>query len=330
MVQLALLGAGRIGQVHARAVSSHPDANLKYVFDPVDSAALSVQRVYGATPASLEVILDDPEVAGVLVCTPSDQHAQQIVQAIDAGKAVFCEKPIATDLEETRRTLEHVSHKNGLLMLGFQRRFDNNFRALKTRLPDMGQIEQLIITSRDPAPPPYSYMRSSGGLFKDMMIHDFDVARWLVGEEIASVYAVGNALVDPDTASKGEDIDTASVLMTTVGGRQVTILNSRRATYGYDQRIEVHCEKGMLQAQSVRESSLVVADQSGIAERPLQNFFMDRYVQAYASEIVHFVDSLLAGKEPEVNGNDGLQALVLASAAKESLLLGEPVVLATR
>ena len=321
MINLGLLGAGRIGQVHAKAVAAHPNARIKSVYDPISEAAARIL----ATPASIEEILADPDIDGVLVCTPSDQHAAQIVAAVDAGKAVFCEKPIATDVAATAQTLEHVKAVNGLLMLGFQRRFDPNFRALKSRLSDMGNLEQVVITSRDPAAPPYSYMLSSGGLFKDMMIHDFDVARWLLGEEFVSVYAAGSALTDPKVATEGQDIDTASVVMTTASGRQVTILNSRRASYGYDQRIEVHCERGMVQAQSVRENTVVVSDQDGIAERPLQDFFMTRYVQAYADEIVHFVDSLSAGTQPEVSGNDGLQALRLAQAAGESLRTGQVV-----
>ncbi len=322
MISLGLIGAGRIGQVHAKAVASHPNARIKSVFDPDPS---QLANLSDANSTDLQSMLEDPEIKGVLICSPSDQHAQQIVAAIDAGKAVFCEKPITTDVVATQAVLDHVNRGSGLLMLGFQRRFDPNFRALKKKLSQMGRVEQVVLTSRDPAAPPYSYMLSSGGLFKDMMIHDFDVARWLLGEEFVSVYAAGSALTDPKVATEGQDIDTASVVMTTASGRQVTILNSRRASYGYDQRIEVHCERGMVQAQSVRENTVVVSDQDGIAERPLQDFFMTRYVQAYADEIVHFVDSLSAGTQPEVSGNDGLQALRLAQAAGESLRTGQVV-----
>ena len=329
MVKLGLLGAGRIGQVHARAVASHPQATLAKVFDPIDSARDAIQASFGAQPDSLQGILQDPEIQGVLVCTPSDQHAEQIIQAVDAGKAVFCEKPIAVDLNKTRQTLAHVESVGGLLMLGFQRRFDPNFQVLKQQLASgaMGNLEQLVLTSRDPGPPPYSYMRSSGGLFKDMMIHDFDVARWLVGAPIHSVYALGGALTDDKVATEGGDIDTASVVLQSTTGVQITILNSRRATYGYDQRIEAHCAGGMLQAQSIHSHSVVAATGDGYTQAPLQDFFMTRYTEAYAAEIRHFVDSLNTGKSPEVSGNDGLQALRLAEAASQSLQTGERVLL---
>lgn len=327
MVNLALLGAGRIGQVHARAVAGHPGAVLGKVFDPVAEASAAIETSYGATPDSLEGILADPDIDGVLICTPSDQHAEHIMKAVDAGKAAFCEKPIAVDLEKTRQTLAHVEAVNGRLMLGFQRRFDPNFQALQQQLAsgNLGALEQLVITSRDPAPPPYSYMRSSGGLFKDMMIHDFDVARWLVGAPICSVFALGGALTDEKIASEGGDIDTASVLLQAENGVQITILNSRRATYGYDQRIEAHCAGGMVQAQSIHEHSVTTATDTGYNQAPLQNFFMTRYVEAYAAEIRHFADSLAHGTTPDVTGNDGLQALRLAEAANESLQTGRLV-----
>ena len=327
MVKLALLGAGRIGQVHARAISMIADAKLKYVFDPMLEAANFIVDRYGAIAASMDEILGDPEVQAVLICTPSDQHADQIQRAVIAGKAVFCEKPISTNVDTTRETLRVVDENQGCLMLGFQRRFDTHFAALKAKLADVtvGQLEQLLIISRDPAPPPYDYMKASGGLFKDMMIHDFDMARWLLGEKITSVYAIGEALVDGKTSSLGEDIDTASVLMTTETNKQVTILNSRRASVGYDQRVEAHCANGTLQVNSVRETNLVMSNASGIAESPLENFFMTRYQDAYRKEIEYFVTAIKDSLTPMVSGQDGLEALVLAQAASESLREGRPI-----
>jgi len=327
MVKLALLGAGRIGQVHARAISMIADAKLKYVFDPMLEAANFIVDRYGAIAASMDEILGDPEVQAVLICTPSDQHADQIQRAVIAGKAVFCEKPISTNVDTTRETLRVVDENQGCLMLGFQRRFDTHFAALKAKLADntVGQLEQLLIISRDPAPPPYDYMKASGGLFKDMMIHDFDMARWLLGEKITSVYAIGEALVDGKTSSLGEDIDTASVLMTTETNKQVTILNSRRASVGYDQRVEAHCANGTLQVNSVRETNLVMLNASGIAESPLENFFMTRYQDAYRKEIEYFVTAIKDSLTPMVSGQDGLEALVLAQAASESLREGRPI-----
>jgi myo-inositol 2-dehydrogenase/D-chiro-inositol 1-dehydrogenase len=327
MVRLALLGAGRIGRVHARAISMVNDAQLKYVFDPVADASQLVVDAYGAISAPIEDILDDTEVDGVLICTPSDQHADQIKRAIKAGKAVFCEKPISTDLDMTRQVLEVVDEHQGCLMLGFQRRFDSHFMALKAKLEEeaVGSLEQLLIISRDPSPPPYSYMRASGGLFKDMMIHDFDMARWLVDEKIVSVYAIGGAIIDEKTRTEGKDIDTASVILTTETGKQITILNSRRATVGYDQRVEAHCANATLQVNSVRETNLVVSDSSGIGESPLENFFMTRHQDAYRGEMEHFVECLKIGVSPLVTVSDGLEALRLAEAALESLRVQKPV-----
>jgi myo-inositol 2-dehydrogenase/D-chiro-inositol 1-dehydrogenase len=303
------------------------DAHLKYVFDPMADASKIVVGAYGAISAPIEEIFDDSDVDGVLICTPSDQHADQIKLAIMAGKAVFCEKPISTDLDMTRQVLEVVNQHQGCLMLGFQRRFDSHFMALKAKLSEeaVGSLEQLLIISRDPSPPPYSYMRVSGGLFKDMMIHDFDMARWLVDEKIASVYATGGAVVDKKTQTEGKDIDTASVLMTTETNKQITIINSRRASVGYDQRVEAHCSNATLNVNSLRETNLVVADANGIAETPLENFFMTRYENAYRREIEHFVLCIQSSSTPLVVGSDGLEALVLAESAGESLASGQPV-----
>ena len=327
MVNLALLGAGRIGQVHARAIANSNHGKLAAVFDPVEQAARALVAQYSGRVANLDEILGDPGIDGVLICTPSDTHADLIRQVVSAGKAAFCEKPIATDVATTQTVLDHVADAQGTLMLGFQRRFDPSFIALKERLAEgsMGALESLLITSRDPAAPPYSYMLSSGGLFKDMTIHDFDVARWLIDQPIQSVYAVGGALTDPQVATQGQDIDTASIIMTTASGVQCTILNSRRATYGYDQRIEVLCAGGMLQAQSHHENSLVVSDAQGMSQAPLQNFFMTRYVQAYAAEIEHFVTCLAEKRAPRVTGQDGIEALKLAEAAYQSLHSGQVV-----
>ena len=320
MVNLALLGAGRIGQVHARTISVVDGVRLKYVFDPLETATITVVERHGAKVAGLDEILADPEIRGVLICTPSDQHAEQIQKAVVAGKAVFCEKPISTDLDMTRQVLEVVNKYQGCLMLGFQRRFDSHFMALKAKLSEaaIGSLEQLLIISRDPSPPPYSYMRASGGLFKDMMIHDFDMARWLVDEKIVSVYAIGGAIIDEKTRTEGKDIDTASVILTTETGKQITILNSRRAAVGYDQRVEAHCANATLQVNSVRETNLVVSDSSGIGESPLENFFMTRYQDAYRREMEHFVECLKVGRTPLVTGSDGLEAVRLAEAALES------------
>jgi len=308
MVNLALLGAGRIGQVHARTISVVDGVRLKYVFDPVETATITVVERHGAKLAGLDEILADPDIRGVLICTPSDQHAEQIQKAVIAGKAVFCEKPISTDVQTTERTLDIVERHHGLLMLGFQRRFDKHFAALKAKLSEniFGPLEQLLIISRDPSPPPYEYMR-------------------VIVEKISTVYATGSALVDDQTRTQGRDIDTATVLLSTETGKQITIINSRRAAVGYDQRVEAHCANATLQVNSVRETNLVVSDSSGIGESPLENFFMTRYQEAYRREMEHFVECLKVGVPPLVTGSDGLEALRLAEAALESLRTQRPV-----
>lgn len=326
MLNIGLLGAGRIGITHARAVTALPDARITAVFDPVDAAAAAAQALTGARRASVEEIMADKDIAAVIVATPTDLHATQVEQAARAGKAIFCEKPIDLSSARAEACLAVVREHKARLMLGFNRRFDPSFARLKAEVEAgaVGKVELVQITSRDPAPPPVDYIKRSGGLFRDMMIHDFDMARFLLGEEVTEVFATGAALVDPAIGAAG-DVDTATATLKTASGRIAVITNSRRATYGYDQRLEVHGEKGMIQAGNETATTLTRANASGFTSDPLLDFFMQRYAEAYRLELAAFC-RLAAGEDIAVpTGEDGLAALRLADAAVTSLASGQSV-----
>jgi myo-inositol 2-dehydrogenase / D-chiro-inositol 1-dehydrogenase len=325
-LRFGLLGAGRIGQTHARAIASLTAAKLAAVFDPVDAAANAIRDQYGASVSSVEGIINDKTIDAVLICTPTDLHAEQIEMAARAGKAIFCEKPIDLSTERVKACLAVVKKEKATLMIGFNRRFDPNFAEARRRIDAgaIGTVEMVQITSRDPGPPPVAYIGRSGGLFRDMMIHDFDMARFLLGEEIAEVFAVGSVLVDPEIGKAG-DVDSATATLRTASGKIAIISNSRRATYGYDQRIEAHGSKGMVSAENIRESTVTLANADGFRSDPLLNFFMQRYTDAYRLELTHFVEAIAAGKTPQPGGEDGLRALQLADAAVESMKTGKRV-----
>ncbi|MGI9393234.1 MAG: inositol 2-dehydrogenase [Boseongicola sp.] len=318
-LNIAVLGAGRIGQVHAAAVASVPDANLVAVSDPDSAAAESLRDRFGAEIKSIADIHDSADIDAVIICTPTDTHADLIDLFARAGKAVFCEKPIDLDVARVRASLEVVNETSATLMVGFNRRFDPDFNELKAAIDGglVGDVEMVTITSRDPGPPSYGYIERSGGIFRDMTIHDFDVARWLLDEEIESVFAAGSVLVDTGIGARG-DFDSVNVIMKTPSGRQAVITNSRRAVYGYDQRIEVHGSAGAISAQNQHEARIELADAHGYHRPPLMNFFMNRYEAAYAAEIAAFVHAAVSKTQPPTTGDDGLMALVLAEAAVRS------------
>ncbi|MEO1089494.1 MAG: inositol 2-dehydrogenase [Pseudomonadota bacterium] len=320
-VHVALFGAGRIGLTHARAMASIDNARIDAVHDPVEEAAAHAASLTGARQASIEEILVDPAIHAVIVATPTDLHAGQVEAAARAGKAVFCEKPIDLDVERVRACLDVVRMTGASLMIGFNRRFDPSFAALRRRLQEgaIGKVELVQITSRDPAPPGVDYLRRSGGLFRDMMVHDFDMARFLLNEDVVEVSATGSALVDPAIAEVG-DVDTATATLRTASGRIAVITNSRRATYGYDQRAEVHGSLGMLAVGNPALTTVSEADGDGFRQGPLHDFFMTRYTEAYRLELEHFVHTIKAGTPPSPDGTDGLRALELADAAWTSLL----------
>ena len=322
-VRFAILGAGRIGQVHARAVTSTPDATLVAIADPVADAAQRVADAYGCDIRSIDEIAASDDVGAVAICTPTNTHADLIEQFAKAGKAVFCEKPIDLSLERVKTCLKTVEAEDATLMVGFNRRFDPDFMALKKSIDDgrIGDVEMITLTSRDPGPPPYEYIKVSGGIFRDMTIHDFDVARWLLGEEVETVQAAASVLTDTKIGELG-DFDSINVILTTASGKQCTITNSRRATYGYDQRIEVLGSKGSVSAENHREANIEIADSTGYLRPPLLNFFMSRYVNAYANEIAAFVGAVANGSPTPTTGHDGMMALALADAALKSVAEG--------
>jgi myo-inositol 2-dehydrogenase/D-chiro-inositol 1-dehydrogenase len=328
-VRFGLLGAGRIGRVHAKAITGDPQAKLVAVADAVAAAASDVAAGYGAEVRSIEAIEAADDIDAVAICTPTDTHANLIERFARAGKAIFCEKPIDLDAGRVRACLATVEAEGAPLMIGFNRRFDPHFAAMRAAIGDgrIGDVEMVNIISRDPGLPPAEYLRSAGGIFRDMTIHDFDMARHLLGEEVATVSASAAALVDPGLVEFG-DFDSACVILTTSGGRMCSISNSRRATYGYDQRIEVHGSKGMIAAENQRPVSIEVADATGFTRPPLHDFFMTRYTAAYAAEIAAFVAAVAAGTSPSPGGRDGLAALVLADAALRSVREGRTVAVA--
>ncbi|MEM1274442.1 MAG: inositol 2-dehydrogenase [Pseudomonadota bacterium] len=325
-VRFAVLGAGRIGQVHARAISSVEGATLVAIAEPLEAAAETARATFQVDIRSIEDCAGATDVDAVVICTPTDTHADLIEAFVRAGKAVFCEKPVDLSVARVRACLDVVTELGGQLMVGFNRRFDPDFRALKAAIDGgrIGEVEMVAITSRDPGPPPIGYIERSGGLFKDMTIHDFDIARWLLGEDVDRVLATGSNLVDPAIGQAG-DIDSASVILMTTSGKHCAISNSRRAVYGYDQRIEVHGSEGMVSAQNMAEAAVTVATEAGFAQPPLVNFFMDRYQAAYAAEIEAFVGALASGAEMPTTGHDGLMALALAEAAMRSAADGRVV-----
>ncbi|MBP2447705.1 inositol 2-dehydrogenase [Rhizobium leguminosarum] len=330
MIRFGVIGAGRIGKVHAATIAANPKAKLVYVADAFRATAEALAAQTGAEVADSEDIIKSPAVDAILIATPTPSHADLIEAASKAGKAILCEKPVSLSVERINACLDVVEKNNSTLMIGFNRRFDPNFASVEARLRrgDVGDIEIVTITSRDPAPPPAEYVKSSGGLFRDMMIHDFDMARFLMGEEFVVVNALGSSLVDKAIGAEG-DVDTAAVQMQTASGRIAVITNSRRATYGYDQRIEVHGAAGMLAARNIQATSVELSNASGVSGDPVQYFFLERYAQAYANEINAFIDAIdNRHRSPRPSGFDGLQAQKLAEAATKSWQTGKPVTVA--
>ena len=326
MIRIGLLGAGRIGQVHARAVASVPMAKLIAVADTFTKNAQLVQDQYDCDIRTIDQILLSDDIDGVIICTPTDTHADLIESFAQAGKAIFCEKPVDLDIFRVKACLTVVQEKNTILMVGFNRRYDPDFQALRASIDagQIGEVEMVTIISRDPAAPPDEYIKRSGGIFRDMMIHDFDVARWMLGEEVNSVQATASVLTDPKFG-KYDDFDSANAILTTASGKHCTITNSRRASFGYDQRIEVHGSEGCVSAENHHQSRITVATTHGYTRPPLLDFFMNRYIAAYAAEIEHFVDCISSGTQPRTGGHDGLMSLALAEAALESVRTGSAV-----
>jgi myo-inositol 2-dehydrogenase/D-chiro-inositol 1-dehydrogenase len=319
MLEIAQFGAGRIGQIHAANIAAMKDVRLRYIVDLNADAARKLAARYRARVVAERDALADREVGAVLIASSTDTHARLAIAAARAGKAIFCEKPIDLSLSKVDSCLQEVEKAGVPMFVGFNRRFDPSFSALKARLDagEIGAVEQVVISSRDPGPPPLSYIKVSGGMFRDMTIHDFDMARWLLGEEPVEVFAMGECLVDRKIGAAG-DIDSAMVLLRTGSDRMCHINNSRRAAYGYDQRIEVFGARGMLRAENLGETTVEHFGPRGtVADRPL-DFFLERYADAYRAEMAAFVRALTQSTPMPVGAKDGRQALVLAEAALQS------------
>jgi myo-inositol 2-dehydrogenase/D-chiro-inositol 1-dehydrogenase len=329
MIEFAQFGAGRIGQIHAGNLGRIAGARLRYVVDVDPRAAQRLAEQHGATAADRETALKDPAVGAVIVASSTDTHADLVIASAEAGKAIFCEKPIDLSLARVDACLAAVKKANVPMLVGFNRRFDPSLKALHDRLHagEIGQIEQVIVTSRDPGLPPAEYLKVSGGQFRDMTIHDFDMARWLLGEEPVELYATGSNLVEPWVGELG-DVDSVMVVMRTASGKLAHINNSRRAVYGYDQRVEVLGSKGMLRAGNRTPTTVERSGGDAVASDKPLHFFLERYAEAYVAEMAHFIQAIGVGEKPSVGARDGRQALVLADAAVQSMKTGGAVKLA--
>ena len=318
-MDVALFGAGRIGKIHAGNVVKQPGIALRYVIDVDGAAAAALAAQHGAKVVTAEQALADKSVGAVVIGSSTDTHADLIVRAAEAGKAIFCEKPV--DLEVARaRTCEAAVKRAGVTcLIGFQRRYDPTFAAAKARLlaGEIGDPEMLVVTSRDPGAPPVEYLKRSGGIFRDMLIHDFDIFRWILDDDAVSVYATGSVLTDPAVGTVG-DVDSTAVTLRTKRGRLGVINTSRRAAYGYDQRFEVLGSKGMLQAGNHRPTEVTASTGTSVSQDLPEHFFLERYRVAYANEMAHFFDALAHGKPVRTSIADGVKALELADAATVS------------
>jgi myo-inositol 2-dehydrogenase / D-chiro-inositol 1-dehydrogenase len=330
MLKVGLLGAGRIAGVHATAISGHPGSALVAVSDINTAAAEKIAAQYGAQARATDAILSDSAIDAVLIATSTDTHSNLIERATAAGKAVLCEKPVDLSLARARACQKAVASNGRPVMIGFNRRFDPNFSALKKAVDagEIGKPELLAITSFDPAPPPVAYIKVSGGLFRDMMIHDFDMANFIMGAPPVSVTAVGSSIVDPNIGAAG-DVDTAVVTLTYADGRIAVIKNSRRAVYGYDQRVELLGSEGLLQAQNMLENTVVKSTTQGVTGAKPTYFFLERYMPAYAAEWAAFVEAVNSGNPLPVTLDDGVAALAMAEAATLSIKSGGPVAIAS-
>jgi myo-inositol 2-dehydrogenase / D-chiro-inositol 1-dehydrogenase len=323
MHDIALIGAGRIGKIHAANAAKNPRLRLAKVIDPFASAAEQLASDYGATVSTVAAALADPAIKGVIVASSTDTHLDYSLAAAEAGKIVFCEKPLDQDLKRATEAAARFEALGAKLFLAFNRRFDPNFAGLQSRLAggEVGALETLHIISHDPAPPPVDYVKVSGGIFKDMVIHDFDMARWLLAEDVTEVFSSSSVLIDPAIGDAG-DADTAKTILRTASGKLCVISSSRRSGYGYDQRIEAFGSKGMIRAQNQLESTVETWGEAGSSGDKLQNFFLDRYAVAYAREADHFADIIEGKAMPLIGFRDGVAALALAEAAAQSAATG--------
>jgi myo-inositol 2-dehydrogenase/D-chiro-inositol 1-dehydrogenase len=326
MIRFTLIGAGRIGRIHAGNIARHPLARLAYVADSDARAAETVAQQFSAKTIDLESAVTARDIDAVLIASSTDTHADWIERCAAAGKPVLCEKPLDLDARRASACVQAAQQAGIALYLGFNRRYDPSFMRLKREIAGgaIGALETLHIISRDPAPPPVEYIKRSGGLFRDMMIHDLDMARWLLGAEPVEVFARGSALVDAGIGAAG-DVDTAMVMLRTQRGQLCQIANSRRCSFGYDQRIEAFGSQGMLRADNHTATSVTLAGTNGFNTEPALPFFLERYADAYRLELDDFINALSDKRVELATGHDGLRALMLADAAQRSLNTGTPV-----
>ncbi len=326
MVKFALFGAGRIGAMHARNIARHERASLVHVYDVHRPSAEKVARANGAKPVdSVAAALEG--VDAVLIASSTNTHVDLITASAKAGVPVLCEKPIDLDIKRVEHCRKAIAGTGVPVQIGFNRRYDPSHRAVREAVHkgEIGPLELLVITSRDPGLAPVSYLKVSGGIFRDMVIHDFDLSRFILGEEPVEVFATGSVRVDPEVG-KLDDVDTAMVVMKAKSGALVHINVSRRAVYGYDQRVEAFGAKGMVQSDNLRASTLTRANAKITgAKAPLLHFFIERYTKAYLDELDEFITVVRKGEKPSVDFEDGRRALILANAAGESLKSGRSV-----
>ena len=326
MIRVGLLGTGRIGSLHAENVASHRESTLDVVADIDNDSANNLAAQFGAFVKSADELISDPNIDAILIATSTHTHSDFIEKASSAGKAILCEKPVDLNLTRAKKCLDKVSAAKNPIMVGFNRRFDPNFAQLKKSLDngEIGNRELLTITSFDPAPPPISYVKRSGGLYRDMMIHDFDLSNYIMGELPITISAIGHSLVDPEIGAAG-DVDTAVVTMVYADGKIAVIKNSRRAAYGYDQRIEILGSEGLLQAENILENSVVKSNNDGVISAKPKYFFLERYLSAYKAEWNAFVKSVNNDEPIPVTLEDGVAALAMAEAATQSQSTGKSI-----
>ncbi|RJL06690.1 Gfo/Idh/MocA family oxidoreductase [Paracoccus siganidrum] len=327
MIRLACFGAGRIGRVHALNAAAQPGVILTCLADPVASPereALAAQT--GASITDPDSIFADERIDGIIIASSTDSHAELLLRAAETGKAVFCEKPISLDMALTQEVTRRIEASGIPCMLGFQRRYDCSFRALRDRIASgvSGPLEQVVMFSRDPAPPPRSYVETSGGMFRDSSIHDVDMARFLLDEPIASVYAAGSCLISPEIGAAG-DVDSVMITLVSASGRQAQIIACRRGPMGYDQRLEALCANEVLSVGNQPQSTLSITSAEGMLSAPPENYFIERFAQAYRDEMAAFVALIRDGTPPLAGIRDGYEAQRLVEAALQSAKTGQVV-----
>jgi myo-inositol 2-dehydrogenase / D-chiro-inositol 1-dehydrogenase len=328
-LQFGIIGAGRIGKVHAENLSFRlPNTNVRAITDTncMAARALAERCNIPMVAESAAQIMADPAIDAVVICSPTDSHADLMVKAAQAGKHIFCEKPISLRLEHIDRALKAVDSSGVQLQIGFNRRFDSNFKRVRDAVAsgEIGVPSLMHIISRDPAPPPLSYVRTSGGIFMDMTIHDFDMARFLMGDEVEEIYTAAGVMIDPEIGNAG-DLDTAVVVLRFRGGAIATIDNSRKAVYGYDQRVEILGNLGKIETENRYPNQASISTAKSVSRDLPLNFFMDRYEQSFVAEMESFSTAILEGRQTAVPGIDGRITTVMALAARKSYDERRPV-----